>query len=197
MGDRRPSQFLRHLSSLAPDIPDNYLRILWTSRLPSNVQVILAGMPEVGLDVAASCADRIMETLSPPTVASASAGPDCTALFQTVRELSCQMADLSRQVASLTVQRNHSGPRGRQFRRPRSSSRHRSSSRGNSAPGGDANNGWCYYHRRFRDQARRYTQPCSYTTQGNLRGRRQRRQTFALRTPAASSSLTKPASGGS
>jgi hypothetical protein len=116
---------------------------------------------------AASCADRIMETISPHTVASASTGPDFTALFQTVRELSCQMADLSRQVASLTAERNHPGPRGRQFRRPRSSSRHRSSSRGNPVPGGDANNGWCYYHRRFRDQAQRCTQPCSYTTQGN------------------------------
>jgi hypothetical protein len=31
-GARKPSQFLRHLRSLAPDIPDNYLCILWTSR---------------------------------------------------------------------------------------------------------------------------------------------------------------------
>jgi hypothetical protein len=167
LGDRRPSQFLRHLRSLAPDMPDSFLRILWTSRLPSNVQTILAGMPEVGLDVAASCADRIMETQPSPTVASASKEHDCMALFQTVRELSCQVADLSRQMASLTVQLNHPGPRGRQFYRPRSGSRHRSSSRGNSAPGSDANNGWCYYHQRFRDQAQRCTKPCSYTTQGN------------------------------
>jgi hypothetical protein len=33
MGDRKPSQFLRHLRSLARDIFYNYLRILWTSRL--------------------------------------------------------------------------------------------------------------------------------------------------------------------
>jgi hypothetical protein len=44
IGDRKQSQFLRHLRSLAPDIPDNYLRILWTSRQPTKVQVILAGM---------------------------------------------------------------------------------------------------------------------------------------------------------
>jgi hypothetical protein len=37
MVDRRPSQFLRHLKSLAPDIPDNYLRIFWTSRLATNI----------------------------------------------------------------------------------------------------------------------------------------------------------------
>jgi hypothetical protein len=76
MGDWKPSQFLRHLRSLKPDIPDNYLRILWTSRLPTNVKVILAGMPEVGLDAAALCADRIIETVSPSTVAIISPGPD-------------------------------------------------------------------------------------------------------------------------
>jgi hypothetical protein len=74
MGDRKPSQFLRHLRSLARDIPDNYLRILWTSCLPTNIRTILAGMPEVELDAAAFCADRIMETVSPSVVASTSPG---------------------------------------------------------------------------------------------------------------------------
>jgi hypothetical protein len=53
MSDRKPSQFLRHLRSLAADIPDNYLRILWTSCLPTNIRTILAGMPQVELDAAA------------------------------------------------------------------------------------------------------------------------------------------------
>jgi hypothetical protein len=38
MGDRKPSQFLQHFRSLSPDIPNDYLRILWTSRLPTNIQ---------------------------------------------------------------------------------------------------------------------------------------------------------------
>jgi len=42
MGDRKPSQFLRHLKSLAPDIPDEFLRTIWASRL-QHVQAILAG----------------------------------------------------------------------------------------------------------------------------------------------------------
>jgi hypothetical protein len=91
MGDRKPSQCLKHLRSLAPNIPDNYLRILWTSRLPTNIQVILAGMPEVGLIAAAFCADRFIETVSPSTVASISPGPDYAELVQTVRNLSCQV----------------------------------------------------------------------------------------------------------
>jgi hypothetical protein len=43
MGDLKPSQFLRHLRSLASDVPDDFLRSIWSSRQPPNVQAILAG----------------------------------------------------------------------------------------------------------------------------------------------------------
>jgi len=33
MGDRKPSQFLRHLKILAPEVPDDFLRTIWASRL--------------------------------------------------------------------------------------------------------------------------------------------------------------------
>jgi hypothetical protein len=131
----------------APDIPDNYLRILWTSRLPTNVKVILAGMPEVGLDAAALCADRI-ETVSPSMVASISPGPDYAELVQTVRNLSCQ-------VAGLVAERSRPNSRERRSsfrdRRPRFSNRRHSNSRGSSdgrSPSrDDTNDIWCWYHR--------------------------------------------------
>jgi hypothetical protein len=53
MGDRKPSQFLRHLRSLAPDLPDYFLRTIWTSRLPTKAQATLACHPEVELEAAA------------------------------------------------------------------------------------------------------------------------------------------------
>jgi hypothetical protein len=53
MGNRKRSQFLRHLRSLAPDAPDDFLRCIWSSRLPSNVRAILAGQPEGDLNAAA------------------------------------------------------------------------------------------------------------------------------------------------
>jgi hypothetical protein len=34
MGDRKPSQFLRHLRGLAPDVPEDFLYSIWSSRLP-------------------------------------------------------------------------------------------------------------------------------------------------------------------
>jgi hypothetical protein len=38
MGESKPSQLLRHVRSLAPDVPDYLLRTIWTSQLPRNVQ---------------------------------------------------------------------------------------------------------------------------------------------------------------
>jgi hypothetical protein len=61
MGDRKPSQFLRHLRGLVPYVPDDFLRSIWFSRRPSNVQAILAGQPEEDLNAAAHRADRIIE----------------------------------------------------------------------------------------------------------------------------------------
>jgi hypothetical protein len=111
-------------------MPENDLRILWTSRLPTNVQVILAGMPEVGLDAAALCADRIIETVTQSTVASVNRGPEYAELLQTLRILSSQ-------VASLVAERGHHNSRERSSssrdRRPRFNNRRRSNSRGSSA----------------------------------------------------------------
>jgi cleavage and polyadenylation specificity factor subunit 1 len=100
MGDRKPSQFLRHLRSLGPDIPADYLKIIWTSRLPSNIRTILAGLPEVELDAAALCADRIMETISIPAVTSITPGPDYSELLR-------QVCDLSLRITNLTEENKH------------------------------------------------------------------------------------------
>lgn len=38
LGDRKPSQFLRHLQGLAGSgVPEDFLRTIWSSRLPSNI----------------------------------------------------------------------------------------------------------------------------------------------------------------
>jgi hypothetical protein len=43
MGDRKPFQFLRHLRVFAPDVPEDFLYAICSSRLPPNIQTILAG----------------------------------------------------------------------------------------------------------------------------------------------------------
>jgi hypothetical protein len=80
MGDWKPSQFLRHLMALAPDVPDEFLRSIWTSRLPSQVQAFLAGQTEGSLDSASQLADKICEVFNQSTTASIShATPDTSA----------------------------------------------------------------------------------------------------------------------
>jgi len=62
MGERRPTQFLRHLRTLAgPSVPPDFLRTLWINRLPPNIQAIIATQVQVALDDVAQLADKITE----------------------------------------------------------------------------------------------------------------------------------------
>ncbi|XP_026330015.1 uncharacterized protein LOC113237625 [Hyposmocoma kahamanoa] len=62
LGDRNPSQFLRHIRSLAgPECPDEFLRNLWTTRLPSLLQSIIAMQDNLSLDAVAQMADKVHE----------------------------------------------------------------------------------------------------------------------------------------
>jgi hypothetical protein len=95
MGNRKPSQFLRHLRSLIPDLPDYFLRTIWTSRLPTKVQATLACHPEVELVAAADFADHIIDTGPPPAFASIIQPTYINELLRCIEELSRRVADLS------------------------------------------------------------------------------------------------------
>jgi hypothetical protein len=67
MGDRRPTHFLQHLRTLAGlSVPTDFLRTLWTNRLPPNIQAIIATQAQVSLDDVAQLADKIAEVTLPP-----------------------------------------------------------------------------------------------------------------------------------
>jgi hypothetical protein len=95
MGDREQSQFRRHIRSLTPDVPDDFVQNIWSSRLPPNVQAIIAGQPEGCLDSAARCADRISEVAPQPALDSVCPPCDNAALLQGIEDLSRQVAALS------------------------------------------------------------------------------------------------------
>ena len=133
MGDLKPSQFLRHFKGLAPDVHDDFLRTVWISRLPPQVQAILAGQTEGSLDATARLADKICEVTPARNAASIAApNPDNT------NELQECIGELERQLASLRTC-SHS----------RSHSRHRSKT-----PAASLNRRQlCWYHRKFNDKA--------------------------------------------
>ena len=166
LGDRKPSQFLRHLKGLAPDVPDEFLRTIWASRLPPQVQAILAGQIGGSLESASNLADKICEVTTQPTTASISpAAPDNTAgLLERIEEL-------SRQVASLQVQQVNSHSQSRV--------RHRSQSRGhrrNTPANSLQPSGICWYHWQFGNEARKCTPPCSHQRTRDPRQQRDSRQ---------------------
>ena len=96
MGGRKPSQFLRHLKSLAPDVPDAFLCTTWASCLPPHVQVIRAGQTQGSLDSASHLADRFFEVSPQHTTESVSpATPENTAgLVERIEELSRQFTSM-------------------------------------------------------------------------------------------------------
>ena len=127
-------------------MPDHFLRSIWSSRLPTHIQTILAGQAEGNLDAASQLADRIAEVAPLPTTASVAQAPDSANLLQRFDDLSCQLAALT---SGHTRHRPHSRDRWKANHVP--SSAH-----------GSEDRGYCRYHQRFGDKARRCTPPCSF-----------------------------------
>nr|XP_022907900.1 uncharacterized protein LOC111419352 [Onthophagus taurus] len=142
IGDRKPSQFLRHLRALAGTvIPDDVLRPLWCDRLPTFTQAILASQKQKILDELADLADAVADANPRGRVEETATG---------VLPLQAML----QQMAS----RWQSGP----SRRNRSKSRTRYDQ--------NDNNGLCWYHARFGDSATKCKPPCSRNS-GNGTGR--------------------------
>lgn len=140
LGDRKPSQFLRHLRSLAGTAlsDDNIIRQLWLRRLPQQAQAILAAQADLNLDKVSELADKIVELAPEPAVCSASSTFTLAILAKQLEEVSSQVAALSRQQ--------------RQPSRDRSVSSGRAS---NSAKR-------CWYHRKWGAKATRCISPCNW-----------------------------------
>jgi len=152
MGDRKPSQFLRHLKGLAPDVPDDFLRNICASRLTPHVQAILAGQTERSLDSTPHLADRICEVTPLPTTASISPSTpeNPTGLLEQIEELSCQVASLQAAQSDTRSQ-----PRDRHCPHSRD---HFNSTPDNTVQPHDI----CWYHWKFGDGARKCSPPCSH-----------------------------------
>lgn len=155
LGDRSPSQFLRHLRSLAGNnVPEDFLRTLWAGRLPTNVQTVIASQADQKLDAVAELADRICDIV-PPSSQIAGISP--------LHEISQQIIELTKEVASLRAQA-HSRSRDK-YRSRSQNQRQRSRSRTH-------NPDYCWYHNRFGPDATKCTTPCSYLSSGNAQGSR-------------------------
>lgn len=165
LGDRKPSQFLRHLQSLAStNIPDDFLRTIWISRLPHGIQTVLAGQPACSLlEDLADLADRVNDLASSsPKVAAV----DSPVPGSVVNDLAMEVAELRKQLQHLTVEksdRRHNRGRSRS-RGSHDKSRQRSQSNYRKFP-------LCWYHSNFGDKAAKCIRPCDYKPENSKGGR--------------------------
>lgn len=161
LGDRKPSQFLRHLTGLAgKNVPDDFLRTIWISRLPHGIQTVLAGQPgAASLEDLADLADRVNDlAATTPKVAAVSDAVPSSVLNELTREV----AELRRQFQQMTTRNSRS--RSRSSRNTRSSSRQRSQSNYKKFPN-------CWYHNKFGEKANKCIRPCDYKAENSKGGR--------------------------
>lgn len=155
LGDRKPSHLLSEMTRLGgTSVTQELLKSLWLQRLPSQTQAILA-MSNDPLPKLAQMADKITEIQQPQTFAVA-ANPATNDMALTIERLGKQVEELR-----TSFQRS-----SRHRRRSRSRPPNRSGT-----PVGNSS-GECWYHRKFKEQARKCTTPCRHfnttpTPQGN------------------------------
>lgn len=165
MGDRKPSQFLRHMQHLAGmEIPVDFLKTIWTSRLPNNIQTAIVSQPTMTLEALADLADRVHDIApSSPQVASTSSSIPVSPLD----ELTKQVSALTQKVENLSTKYNQGNRRDRS--RPRSQQRGRSPAMRSESS--YRNYPVCYYHKRFGSRADKCIKPCDYESGNSTGGR--------------------------
>ncbi|GFT06208.1 uncharacterized protein TNCV_800311, partial [Trichonephila clavipes] len=159
LGDEKPSHLLRKMKELSNgQLQDDFLQSLWLQRMPPHIQTVLSASSEP-LDKLAIIADKVFEVVgSSSTICAATTVPppsqtsSCSAQ-PTMDSPARQIQELSLQVAELTRERNSSRHQRYSSDRRRSHSRSRSVNRGS---------GICYYHRRYKEQARKCVSPCAF-----------------------------------
>ncbi|GFU03454.1 transposon Tf2-11 polyprotein [Trichonephila clavipes] len=159
LGDEKPSHLLRKMKELSNgQLQDDFLQSLWFQRMPPHIQTVLSASSEP-LDKLAIIADKVSEVVgassticAATTVPPPSQSSSCSAQ-PTMDSLSRQIQELYLQVAELTRERNSSRHQRYSSNRRRSHSRSRSVNRGS---------GICYYHRRYKEQARKCVSPCAF-----------------------------------
>lgn len=156
LGDQKPSQLLRRMQTLARDkVPDETLRMLWQSHLPTSVRAILTVTDSGDLNVLSKIADKVME----------STGSSQVAAVQTTSMTASQSDVIMGELAKISQRL-----RGLEMAKHRSRDSHRGTSRERGLPGRSrtptpsrSSPDWkCYYHFRFGTKATKCVQPCSW-----------------------------------
>lgn len=153
LGDRKPSQFLRHLRGLAgAAFPEDLLQTLWLGRLPKQVQALLAGHKDLSLDKRADIADSVADVYGPLAVVSEAANGSAS-INTRLDFMQNALTTALQELAAIKMRQEDD--------RPRRSMRQRSRSR--SRPRSRGQEGMCWYHWKFGQQANKCQNPCNFS----------------------------------
>lgn len=172
LGDRKPSQFLRHLEDLAgPSIPKDFLQTIWASRLPNNIQTVVASQTNLSLDELADLADKVHEIAPSAPVQVASAAAASTPTLQLMAD---QIMELTKQVALLSGRsvfhkRSQFKSRSRSRSKGRYGKSNDSKSRPSQPPSGHPH---CWYHFTYGVRAKKCLAPCEWKSENSTSSRK-------------------------
>lgn len=145
LGDDKPSQLLQKMKKLAGNsISDDAIKSLWIERLPESVRAVISIVDGDSTQWAKQ-ADKMMEISSFSNIASVGSTlqEEIAALRQQIQELKTRNQNRSRNTSRNNRNRN----------------RNRSRSRNNKEYD------FCWYHYRFKDDAKKCIQPCKFNGQ--------------------------------
>ena len=158
IGDRKPSQVLRRMQQLAGGqaVDPKLMRSLFINKLPKSVQQILASVGDkVELSELANMADAVIDVTAGSTqVSEIKQNPAQTS---EINQLKADVAELKNMMSDMMKTRPRSASRGRSpYRKQRDVSRFP----------------LCWYHFKFRENANRCEQPCSWQSGNEAAGRK-------------------------
>lgn len=155
LGDRKPSQLLREMRTLAAGVvtDDNLIRKLWLQRLPETTQAVLKVLADtISAQELTLKADQLFEVTKSATTSVMAIKED---------KESTEMQLIHDQIQALTSEIAAIRRDSRDRRNYGSSNSQQSSSRG---AFGHQDTEICYYHRRFGKSARQCRSPCKFST---------------------------------
>ncbi|GBP13391.1 hypothetical protein EVAR_4153_1 [Eumeta japonica] len=120
LGDRKPSQFLRHLQSLANNMPEDILKTVWLDRFSVNIQTVVAAQPSAAVEVLAEVADRVHE-IAPPSLHIAASSSDWEYEHLSFCDAMAKETELRKQIKNLMSRDSQSRSKTRKTQRGHSS----------------------------------------------------------------------------
>ena len=150
LGDRKPSQLLRELRTLAAGVvtDENLIRKIWLQRLPETTQAVLRVLADtIDVHELATKADQLFDITKSSTTSVMTIKKDNPSELQLIQE---QIQTLNAEIAAI--------------RRDRGRSYGQQSNRNPSSKGKEHQDPEiCFYHRRFGKEARRCRSPCKFS----------------------------------